>query len=295
MTVAVVGSINRDLVVEVERFPLPGETVRASGLRFGHGGKGANQATGVALLGRSVSLIGRVGADDSGADLLAVLDRDGVNVEGVTHDDAEPSGTAIVMVDASGENAIIAGPGANGRVAVEDVEARADVVRNAAVVLLQLEIPLEAVVAAASMAEGVVVLNPAPASPLPPKLLAAVDVLVPNCGELEALTGSPDPASASGLEIPATVVTLGAGGAAIVDASGLEVIPAPHVGVVDTTGAGDAFCAALADGLAGEADLRGAVLRAVAAGALATTALGARSALPTRADLERFLMPEPPR
>ncbi len=287
--IAVVGSINQDLVFELEEFPAPGETARASRLSLGHGGKGANQAVGVARLGRDVAFIGRVGAGEPGGELLRSLAAEGVDVDGVAVDSDAPSGTAVVMVDKSGENAIVAGAGANERVSIGDVEAQRDVIRRAKVVLLQLEIPIEAVAAAARIAAGLVVLDPAPAMPLPEELLVNVDVLVPNRGELETLTGDPNPASAVDISSAATVVTLGAEGAAIVDSGAVELIPAPRVRVVDTTGAGDAFCAALADALAEGAGLREATVRAVAAGALAATALGARSALPTRVELDAFL------
>jgi ribokinase len=283
--IAVVGSINLDLVVAVERHPRPGETVIGGDRREFPGGKGANQAVAAARLGAQVALVGRVGADAAGARLRDGLAEEGVDVAHVREDPAAPTGMALIAVDPRGENTIVVSPGANGRLGAADVEAARDVVGGAAVLLLQHEVPNEAVAAAIAAAGGSVVLNPAPARPL----AAAVDVLVPNRGELEALAGATgDPvALARSLDgARAVVVTLGAEGAVVVENKRAERIAAPRVEAVDTTGAGDAFCGALAQALADGARLVDAARWAVRAAAVSVTRPGAQSGLPRRADLQ---------
>jgi len=278
--VVVVGSINRDVVVRVPRHPRPGETVLGLGLSTWDGGKGANQAVAAARLGAQVAFVGRVGADEAGAMLLAGLAEEGIDTRWVQVDGTAPSGMAMITVDPHGENAIVVTPGANDAVGPGDVERAGEALRTAPVVLLQLEIPLDAVVHAARLAHGTVVLNPAPAAPLPADLLAKVDVLVPNRGELEQLVGSADPEAARRLGVAAVVVTLGGDGALVVTDDASTHVPAPVVEVVDTTGAGDAFCGALAAGLASGADLVAAVRRAVVVAAMSTTKPGARGGYP---------------
>jgi ribokinase len=284
--IAVVGSINLDVVVAVARLPGPGETVVGGDRRELPGGKGANQAVAAARLGADVAFVGRVGADAAGRRLRADLEDEGVDVTGLRSDDGAPSGMALIGVDEGGENAIIVSPGANGRVGDEDVAAAGELLASAGVVLLQHEIPAAAVAAAAAAAGGRLVLNPAPAR----ELAGRADVLVPNRGELERLAGGGPPAEAAArLGLPAVVVTLGAEGALVVEGSGTEEVGAPEVQVVDTTGAGDAFCGALADALDRGAELVEAVRFAVAAAALSVTGEGARGGLPSRAEVEAAL------
>lgn len=287
--IVVVGSVNRDLVARVEHHPAPGETVLGSGHETMPGGKGANQAVAAARLGSDVVFVGRVGADEAGTSLATELVREGVDAGHVAVDEEAPSGLAIITVDDAGENSIVVSPGANGRVTSDDVAGAAAVLMAATVTLLQLEIPLDAVTAAAQTATGVVILNAAPAATLPEDLLQATDVLVVNRVELEALTGSDDPASARGLPVPVTVVTLGPDGAHVVRAESDESFPSPQVTPVDTTGAGDTFCGALASGLDKGLNLEASVRRAVVAGSLAVTAIGARSGMPTHPELEGVL------
>ncbi len=287
--IAVVGSVNRDLVARVEHHPVPGETVLGSGHETMPGGKGANQAVAAARLGRDVVFVGRVGADEAGRDLVAEFEREGVDVDHLTVDAVAPSGLAIITVDDAGENAIVVSPGANAHVSSTDVEGASAVLMTATVTLLQLEIPMEAVHAAATASEGIVILNAAPAAHLPAALLSSIDVLVVNRGELATLTGSGDPLSARSLPVPVTVVTLGAEGARIVRADTRESVAAIDVTPVDTTGAGDTFCGALAAGLDDGLSLEASVRRAVVAGSLAVTAIGARSGMPTAAELEGAL------
>jgi len=287
--IAVVGSVNRDLVVRVEHHPVPGETVLGSGHETMPGGKGANQAVAAARLGTDVVFVGRIGADEDGRDLVGEFEREGVDVGHLVVDPDAPSGLAIITVDDAGENAIVVSPGANGNVCASDVEGAQAVLMAATVTLLQLEIPMDAVLAAAAVSEGIVILNAAPAAHLPAELLRSIDVLVVNRGELATLTGSGDPVSARSLPVPVTVVTLGADGARIVRADSGESVAAIDVSPVDTTGAGDTFCGVLAAGLESGLSLETSVRRAVVAGSLAVTAIGARSGMPTTAELEGAL------
>jgi ribokinase len=282
--IAVVGSINLDLVVGVERHPAPGETVVGGDCRQLPGGKGANQAVAAARLASAVAMVGRVGDDVQGTWLRGTLAADRVDVTHVRADRDAPTGMALIAVDGTGENTIVVSPGANARVSARDVSKAGELVSDADVVLLQHEIPPEAVAAAIETARGRVVLNPAPAR----GLAGPVDVLVPNRGELEALAGgSGDPVmlarSVAGAR--AVVVTLGAEGAVVVEGERAERVPAPRVRVVDTTGAGDAFCGALAQALADGAELVEAVRWAVRVAAISVTRHGAQGGLPWREDL----------
>ena len=299
----VVGSANLDLVVDVESVPVAGQTVMGGDLRLIPGGKGANQAVAAARLGRRVAMVGRVGADDAGSILRTALDSAGVETALLLDTANTPSGTALIAVGADGDNAIVVSPGANGRVTAADMEGAADVLGAADVVLLQLEVPVEAVTAAAACARGTVVLNPAPApsAPLPAELLDRVDVIVPNQTELATLArhagigaiGAVDATTADalarGLPAAAVIVTLGAGGAMVVTPEQSVHVPAPAVVPVDTTAAGDAFCGALADAMVGGADLVEAARWAVRVGAAATLRPGAQPSLPTRTEVDALL------
>ena len=292
--VVVVGSLNLDVVVPVDRHPAPGETVLGGDHVQLPGGKGANQAVALARLGRSVAMVGRVGTDDPGRRLRAALEAEGVDAGHVRDDPDAPSGLAMISVTDSGENTIVVSPGANARVGVDDVAGAAELLGAALVTLVQLEVPAAAVSAAAAAAGGMLVLNPAPARALDVALLARVDVLVPNRTELALLARAdvPDSADAAaglaaGLEGPrAIVVTLGADGAVVRDERGAEHIAAPAVDAVDATGAGDAFCGALSDALAGGAALVEAARWAVRAASVSVTRAGALDGMATRAELE---------
>jgi ribokinase len=282
--IALVGSINLDIVVGVDRHPAPGETVLGDDRQELPGGKGANQAVAAARLGADVAFVGRVGDDDAGRRLRDGLAAEGVDVTHVRVDADAPTGVALIAVDRAGENTIVVSSGANARVSAADVEAAHDVLANAAVTLVQHEVPEDAVAAAIAAAGGTVVLNPAPARPI----VAPVDVLVPNRGELEALAGGAgDPVElARSLDAArSVVVTLGSEGAAVIEGSRVERIPARRVDAVDTTGAGDAFCGALAQALDTGADLVEAARWAVRAAAASVTKPGAQGGLPRRADL----------
>jgi ribokinase len=305
--VAVVGSLNADLTLLVDRLPGPGETVLSTAPgTIGFGGKGGNQAAAAAAFGADVTMIGRVGDDDVGQRIRGDLAERGVDVSGVRITPGARSGGATIAVNPAGENLILVDPGANGQLSPADIGP--DVLDRAAAVLLQLEVPVPTVFAAVSMATAPVVLNPAPAIPLSPDLLARVTVLVPNQTELALLAGAAPPAAppagpgdaepaglaataALARKLPAdldVVVTLGAGGALVVPRRGGPVthIGAPKVTAVDATGAGDCFCGSLAVSLAGGASLAEAARISVAAAALSVTGAGARGLLPGREEAE---------
>ncbi|MFT2014340.1 ribokinase [Streptomyces sp. 796.1] len=287
----VVGSANVDLVIGVERRPAPGETVLGSDLAVHPGGKGANQALAAARLGARAALLARVGDDEHGRLLLASQRAAGVDTDGVLVGGA-PTGVALITVDPSGDNSIVVSPGANGRLTPADVRAAAPLLAAARVVSLQLEIPLETV---AETVRGLapdarLVLNPSPPAPLPAEVLAACDPLVVNEHEaryvLGAAAGETPQDWARGLLAlgpRSVVITLGAQGAVVAEghADSLHHLPSPRVDAVDTTGAGDAFTAALAWRLGRGDELRRAAAFAVRVGAATVTARGAQDSFPT--------------
>ena len=283
--VCVVGSANLDLVANVDRLPAPGATVLATDYAEHAGGKGLNQAVAAARLGASVAFVGSIGDDAAGAFLAAVMRDEGIDVSGLRILPGVPTGRALINVDARAENSIVVVPGANARTSASN----AGSLPAAAVVLAQLEVPLEAVVAAfrAARARGsTTVLNPAPARDLPDDLLALVDVIVPNEGEAAALGGA-DRLHALG--VTAVVTTLGARGATVATRAGTVAIAPFAVSPVDTTGAGDAFIGALCAELSRGVGVADAARTAAAAGALATTRRGAVPSLPTRAEVRHLL------
>lgn len=287
----VFGSINIDLVARIERLPRPGETIAGIAFAMLPGGKGANQALAARRAGADVAIAGAVGTDPFAAAALSGLVAVGVDVAQVRRD-AAPTGVALIHVEASGQNAITVIPGANASVQAAGVPDAA--LHSGTVLVLQLEVPFDAVCAIASRARECgarVVLNAAPAQALPASLLANVDVLVVNAIEAATLAaglGLPDAPEgfASALHRRrgcAVIVTLGPGGViAAVDGS-LWTAPAPRVDVVDTTGAGDAFVGALAAALDRRAAWARAIVEGVAAGSLACTVAGAQPALPMAA------------
>jgi len=289
--VVVVGSLNQDLVARVPRIPVPGETVLASGHATYAGGKGANQATAAARLGATVAMVGRVGDDGSGVSLRSGLEADGIDAGHVTVDQTAGTGLALINVDDAGENAITVSAGANGNVGPKDVTDAGDLIASAKVLLVQMEIPIKAVSTAIQIARGIVVLNPAPAAPLPDEMLARVDVLIPNQSELALLAArrvdDADGAAqaAAALPVDEIVVTLGAAGALLVTRTGSQLIPSVPVEAVDTTGAGDSFCGAIAAELARGAYLEAAVRFATKVAAIAVGRPGAQASMPTREEL----------
>lgn len=297
MRAIVIGSIHLDWILRVPALPALGDTVLSTSRTTAPGGKGANQAVALRRLGPEVEMVGVVGADSEGDELLANFATAGVGTAHVRRAPDAPSGVAIVAVDATGDNGILVAPGASGTLSREDVARAAPAFEGAAVVLLQLEVPLETVAAAVAAARsgGVpVVLNAAPAQPLPDALLAALDVLVVNEHEALALApGAGGDAAAAARTLLArgarsVVVTLGGRGALVADADGVEQIPAHAVDVVDTTGAGDTFVAAIAAGAGEGRDVRESARLASAAAALAVQREGAQNA-PTLAEAQAFL------
>jgi ribokinase len=299
---AVVGSINMDLVTRVSRLPRPGETLAGRDLRQIPGGKGANQAVAAARLGAQTTLLGRVGNDGFGPQLLSALRAAGVTTDFVQTLDSCSSGVALISVDDSGQNCITIISGANGRLLPADVEQDQDAVAKAQVLLLQLEIPLESVAAALSIArrnQVLTVLDPAPVPPGPlPDALFHVDVISPNQTEAESLTGIPvvdlDTAERAARQLldrgaKSAVIKLGEQGALWCDRSGCGHVPAARVAVVDTTAAGDAFTAALGVALAESQTLPVAVRFGCAAGTLATMTLGAQCSMPPRAAVDALV------
>jgi ribokinase len=290
--VTVVGSINMDLVVTAERLPAPGETIAGTDFqRFG-GGKGANQALAAARMGASVAMVGKVGQDEAGRSLVGELLRAGVEIGRIGRAEG-PTGTAVITVAADGTNTIVVVPAANFALTPEDVADAREVIAGSDVLLLQLEVPIETVVAAASIAReaGVpVFLNPSPVRPLPTALLDGLAYLVVNETELAVLTaGAGDPAPLFAAGVQRIVLTLGERGGQLLEPDAARDVAPFRVPSVDTTAAGDAFVGALA-ALQPERGLDAALEVASAAGALATMRMGAQPSLPTLAEVDAFLL-----
>ncbi len=299
--VVVVGSSNTDMILQVQRIPRPGETVLGGKFSMAAGGKGANQAVAAARLKAQVWLVARVGTDLFGNQAVEGFRREGIQLDFVVRDQEAGSGVALIFVAADGENSIGVASGANERLSPEDVTAARTAIESAEVLLLQLEVPLETVSAAAQMAAErnvPVILNPAPARDLPDELLKTVSVLTPNETEAELLTGvevtdetsarqAADRLLARGVKT--VIVTMGARGALVRSAEICELVPTLQVEPVDTTAAGDVFNGALAVGLAEKKPLLEAVRFANAAAALSVTKLGAQPSAPTRQAVEQLL------
>lgn len=307
----VVGSANMDLVATTERVPAAGETVTGIDFRTFPGGKGANQAVGVAKLGGRCFLIGKVGQDAFGDSLLASISGAGVEVDRVGRVKDASTGIAVILVESGGENRIVVVRGANERVLPSDVDAAADMISSAAALLVQLEVPLSAVSRAVQIAHeaGVKVIldpGPAPAEPLPDSLLEMVDVITPNQLEASVLTGLTRVESQSDAEragrrllekgVGTAVVKLGADGAVVVSRTREPVaIPGHRVKAVDTTAAGDTFAAALTVGIMEGLDDVEACVFANAAAAISVQRPGAQASIPTRSEVDAFLSRHPSR
>ncbi len=292
--IVVVGSLNLDVSVPVSSIPVPGETVLGGDALWSPGGKGANQAVAAARLGRRVAMVGCVGNDDAGSRLLADLDVDGVDRRTVRMLDDVPTGLAMIAVDPTGENVIVVSPGANARVGGLDGR-DLSVISTAAAVLVQFEVPLDALVTAAQAASGIVIVNPAPAPASADaglgSLLDAASVIVPNRGELASLLGRESAESSAELEAQAlalgergcdVVVTLGADGVLVVEDGSVQFVEARVVDAIDATAAGDSFCGALADALVDGASLADAASWANRVASVTVTRRGAQASLPTR-------------
>ena len=296
MDIAVLGSINTDLVCGVPHFPRVGETVLSREFARYSGGKGGNQAVAAARLGAQVSFYGKVGDDLFSQELLGSLRENRVNVEAVGQDQNAPSGIASIWVTETGENAIVYVPGANALVDTAYVDQVLPELTAAKVLLLQFEIPLKTI---AYLLRGLpsksplVILDPAPAKDISSFPLERVDIITPNRGELAALTGEEEVAKAArkllSFGVGQVICKAGAKGAYLIAANNFRHFPAFLVNPVDTTAAGDAFNGALAVALAEGRSLEEAVRFANAAGALAATRRGAQPSLPTRQEVEALL------
>lgn len=299
--IAVVGSYATGLTMKVGRLPSPGETLLGTGYRVDYGGKGSNQAVGCARLGAKVSFVAKIGKDGFGEMALRLYRDEGMDVAYVRQTAGAPTGVGFILVEsASGNNCIALDPGANELLTTADVSECDGALNSAAVVLTQLEIPVET--AAAALARGrangaVTILNPAPVRPLPSSVLQRVDVLTPNEVEAKVLAGRTPDAATEPEEVARelirggvkqVVMTLGEKGALIVSATSSARFPAVRMSVVDTTGAGDAFNAGLATALACGASLEAAVQFAVVTGGLAVTKEGVIPSLPRRDDVLQF-------
>lgn len=297
--IVVVGSSNTDMILTASHLPLPGETILGRNFLVARGGKGANQAVAAARLGAEVTLIARLGRDNFGHEAMEAYRSEGLNTAYIVWDDAEPSGVALITVDLQGENTIAVAPGANACLTPDDVKMAESVIKQANCVLLQLEIPLEAVEATIDLAHKFgthVVLNPAPAIQMPVDLLKKVDTLSPN--ETEAAILTKDYASTDINDVARllhknsgvrnVVITLGANGALVCDKY-VTTIPAYAVKAIDSTGAGDAFNGGLAVALSRGENIVDAVRYANAVGALCTTRPGAQTSMPYASEVDGFL------
>ncbi|RLG07133.1 MAG: ribokinase [Thaumarchaeota archaeon] len=300
--IAVLGSIHMDYVISLDRMPKLGETLIGKEFKMTPGGKGANQAVAAARLGAEVYMIGKVGEDAIGDELIENLEKNGVRTDHVKRAKTH-SGVALIFIDSSGNNIIGVAPGADYHVSKDDVdEAFEDLGDRINILLLQLEIPVEIVEYAIkkfSERDVKIILNPAPYHPLSREVLNKVFIATPNEVELELMSGSKTASdhdliragrwSIKNLGIKNLVVTLGARGAMIITEREEKLIPAFKVKPIDTTGAGDAFNGALAVALSRGESLEAAVRYANAAGALSTLKVGAQEALPTSEEVEKFL------
>jgi ribokinase len=311
-SIVVIGSLNMDFVIAVDRLPLPGETILGRNFRVIPGGKGANQAYAAAKLaggGTVVRMLGRVGGDAFGSALKANLAGVGVDVSPVLRTDSEATGVALIHVDDAGQNSITVAPGANGILAAGDIDAQRGALAGAGCVLLQLEIPMETV--AEGLREGrrvgaTCILDPAPARTLPREILELVDIATPNESEACVLAGVPPKrveaadAAALGhrireLGVHAVVVKLGDQGCVYCGPDRTFAVPPFPVRAVDSTAAGDTFNAALAVSLAEGVEMEVALRFANAAAAISVTRAGAQTSAPARADVEALLKTSPNR
>jgi ribokinase len=298
--IVVVGSVNTDMVVKGPRLPAPGETVTGGQFVMAAGGKGANQAVAAARLGAEVTLVAKVGRDVFGDQAIDNFRREKIITDHVLRDCEKATGVALILVDGAGENLISVASGANHALSPRDVGRAAERIRTADVLMLQLEIPMDTVCAAARIAAeaGVpVMLDPAPALPLPEDLWQHLTYLTPNETEAEQLTGiavndeiTARHAAERLLALGArhVIVTLGAKGAVLAGAGQAVLVPTQSVDAVDSTAAGDAFNGGLAWALGCGTPLGQAIQQACLAGALSTTRLGAQPSLPTYDELGRF-------
>lgn len=301
--IVVIGSLNMDLVGCAPRIPVVGETIVGSKYFTEPGGKGANQAYAAAVLGGRVAMLGRVGSDGFGREMRANLEKAGCDVSGLLTIEGATSGIALIFVADTGQNSIIIVPGANDLYSPTDVDAGQEYLKGAALVLLQLENPLPTVLAAARAgrrAGARVILDPAPARPVPEELFELCDIITPNETEAAILAGLPpgglNPEQAvaiarklQGRKAKTVIVKLGEQGCMIVEGEKTQLVRAPKVKAVDTTAAGDVFNAGLAVALSEGLNLAAACAFANRSASLSVTKLGTQIATPSRADVDAFV------
>lgn len=298
--VIVVGSLNMDLVVRAPKIPRPGETVLGSDFKQVPGGKGANQADAAAKLGAETAMLGAVGKDSMGNQLIRSLEKDGVNVDKVLVKDNLPTGVAAIVVEDSGNNAITVAPGANSGFTPDDLSDMDSLFKRAKVMLVQLETPIETVRTALRMARKnnvTTILNPAPAIELDDEIFSLVDILTPNETELELLSGM-DTSNIERVEaagkhliqkgVSRLIVTLGSQGSIHIGNNSIKLYPAYNVKAVDTTAAGDSYNAALAVSISKGESLEDAIKFATKVGAMTVTKHGAQTSLPLVEEVEEF-------
>lgn len=293
--ILVIGSSNTDMTVISEKLPAPGETVLGGRFIMGAGGKGANQAVAAKRLGADVSFVCKLGNDLFGENAIAQYKKEGLEVSGIMRCET-PSGVALINVDKNAENCIVVACGANGEVTEADIDAIADRIRSADILLMQLEIPVPAVLRAAKTAHeaGVfVVLNPAPAAVLPAEIYRYLSLIIPNETEMRLLSGSDDVEQAFkilfGRGIKNIIMTCGSKGCVVAENADWEnryTVPARKVNAIDTTAAGDTFCGGLCEALAEGKSLAEAVEFATLASSLTVQKVGAQDSIPTRSDID---------
>ncbi len=297
--ILVIGSSNTDMTVRSATLPKPGETVLGGDFRMGPGGKGANQAVAARLLGGEVTFVCKLGRDMFGEGASKHYESCGLDTSKILWSD-KPSGVALITVDSKAENSIVVASGANADMTVTDIDSVADIIKSSGILLLQLEIPMDAVVHAAEIAysAGVqVVLNPAPAAVLPAELLKCVSILIPNETEASAISGIDinnfETAAAAaerlkGMGVREVIITMGSRGSVVCDGD-CTFVPAVKVNAVDTTAAGDTFCGGVCVALSEGKDLLGAVKFATAASSIAVQRPGAQDSIPNRCEVDKLL------
>ena len=298
--IVVVGSTNTDMVIKASHLPQPGETILGGTFFMSAGGKGANQAVAAARLGGSVLFIAKTGYDIFGKQSIELFEKEGIDVSGVKRDHYQPSGVALITVDEKGENCIVVAPGANATLTRDDIDEVKEKIENAALLLVQLETPLDTVEYIASIAASKktkFILNPAPAAKLSDELLSKISIITPNQKETEMLTGIKvtDQVSAKRAAallhkkgIGTVIITMGAMGAFVSHENKYSMIPGHKVNVVDTTAAGDIFNGALVVALSEGKMMDDAVAFACKAAAISVTRLGAQASAPDRNEVEGF-------
>lgn len=294
--ILVIGSSNTDMTVVADRLPVPGETVLGGKFAMGQGGKGANQAVAAQRLGGDVTFICKLGRDIFGENAIKEYQKDGMDTSKVMYSD-QPSGVALISVDTHAENCIVVASGANGDITVDDIEANRKEIEEAGILLLQLEIPVEAVVRAAKIGHeaGVyVVLNPAPACDLPEELYQYLSLIIPNQTEIALMTGieaRDEEGAAKAVEalkakgVQDVIVTMGSKGSMVYHQGQATFVPSRKVNAIDTTAAGDTYCGGLCVALSEGNDIIKAAEFATAASALTVQKRGAQDSIPYRKDI----------